>query len=296
MPTPRSSGTAMNINQGSRNVNNNYVFSRNVMNINSVGAGMLGKRRRVPSNYIPVANSAKRKDLEMVAKVVRVSNTRATIQLPKRVIKELRTINNLSTLKRWEYGGKIDFVSDGNRVKFNVPTRFTSQQRTQVSGHIVGLFSNSYISYHTHPGISTAGGDSPLPSSTREVYVTLPSGADFEAYIKGYPGMQANLIADRHGYYVIDIIESVEKGQRPVPATVNKHMEWIRQQSFFRSRVFGEDGTEYFATTLRDWKEAINGEINPHMKRMFGISMKYYTYDEEPATVTVSRVGNSTGR
>lgn len=296
MPTPQSSGTAMNINQGRRNVNNNYVFTRNVMNINSVGAGMLGKRRRVPSNYTPVANSAKRKDLEMVAKVVRVSNTRATIQLPKRVIKELRTINNLSTLKRWEYGGKIDFVSDGNRVKFNVPTRFTSQQRMQVSGHIVGLFSNSYISYHTHPGISTAAGDSPLPSSTREVYVTLPSGADFEAYIKGYPGMQANLISDRHGYYVIDIIESAEKEQRPVPATVNKHMEWVRMQPFFRSRVFGEDGMEYFATTLRDWKEAINGEINPHMKRMFGISIKYYTYDEEPATVTVSRVGNSTGR
>jgi len=285
----------MNINQGNRNLDN-HVFHRNVMNINSVGAGMLGKRRRVPSNYTPVSNSSKRKDLEMVAKVVRVSNMRATIQLPKRVIKELRVINNLSTIKRWEYGGKIDFVSDGNMVKFNVPTRFTSQQRTQVSGHIVGLVRNSYISYHTHPGISTARGDSPLPSSTREVYVTLPSGADFEAYIKGYPGMQANLIADRHGYYVIDIIESAEKEQRPVPATVNKHMEWVRMQPFFRSRVFGEDGMEYFATTLRDWKGAINGELNTHMKRMFGISIKYYTYDEEPATVTVSRVGNSTGR
>lgn len=295
MPTSQSPGTSMNINQGNRNLEN-YVFHRNVMNINSVGAGMLGKRRRVPSNYTPVSSSAKRKDLEMVAKVIRVSNTRATIQLPKRVIKELRTINNLSTLKRWEYGGKIDFVSDGNTVKFNVPTRFTSQQRTQVSGHIVGLVRNSYISYHTHPGITTARGDSPLPSSTREVYVTLPSGADFEAYIKGYPGMQANLIADRHGYYVIDIIESAEKEQRPVPATVNKHMEWVRMQPFFRSRVFGEDGMEYFATTLRDWKGAINGELNTHMKRMFGISIKYYTYDEEPATVTVSRAGNSTGR
>jgi hypothetical protein len=295
MPTPQSPGTSMNINQGNRNLDN-HVFHRNVMNINSVGAGMLGKRRRVPSNYTPVSNSSKRKDLEMVAKVVRVSNMRATIQLPKRVIKELRVINNLSTIKRWEYGGKIDFVSDGNMVKFNVPTRFTSQQRTQVSGHIVGLVRNSYISYHTHPGISTARGDSPLPSSTREVYVTLPSGADFEAYIKGYPGMQANLIADRHGYYVIDIIESAEKEQRPVPATVNKHMEWVRMQPFFRSRVFGEDGMEYFATTLRDWKGAINGELNTHMKRMFGISIKYYTYDEEPATVTVSRVGNSTGR
>jgi len=295
MPTPQSPGTSMNINQGNRNLDN-HVFHRNVMNINSVGAGMLGKRRRVPSNYTPVSNSSKRKDLEMVAKVVRVSNMRATIQLPKRVIKELRVINNLSTIKRWEYGGKIDFVSDGNMVKFNVPTRFTSQQRTQVSGHIVGLVRNSYISYHTHPGISTARGDSPLPSSTREVYVTLPSGADFEAYIKGYPGMQANLIADRYGYYVIDIIESAEKEQRPVPATVNKHMEWVRMQPFFRSRVFGEDGMEYFATTLRDWKGAINGELNTHMKRMFGISIKYYTYDEEPATVTVSRVGNSTGR
>ena len=97
MPTPRS-GTSMNINQGNRNVEN-YLFKRNVMNINSVGTGMLGKRRRVPTNYTPVANSAKRRDLEMVAKVVRVSNTKATIQLPKRVIKELRAINDMSTLK-----------------------------------------------------------------------------------------------------------------------------------------------------------------------------------------------------
>lgn len=294
MPTPRS-GTSMNINQGNRNVEN-YLFKRNVMNINSVGTGMLGKRRRVPTNYTPVANSAKRRDLEMVAKVVRVSNTKATIQLPKRVIKELRAINDMSTLKRWEYGGKIDFVSDGSTVKFNVPTRFTSQQRTQVNGHITGIFRNSYISYHTHPGITTAKGNSPLPSSTRNVYVTLPSGADLEAYIKGYPGMQANIISDRHGYYVIDIIESAERGQRPVPATVNKHMEWVRMQPFFRSRVFGEDGGEYFATTLRDWKGAINGELNAHMKRVFGISIKYYTYSEEPATITVSRVDDTTGR
>ena len=54
--------------------------------------------------------------------------------------KELRAINDMSTLKRWEYGGKIDFVSDGSTVKFNVPTRFTSQQRTQVNGHITGIF------------------------------------------------------------------------------------------------------------------------------------------------------------
>jgi hypothetical protein len=294
MPTPRS-GTSMNINQGNTNVEN-YLFRRNVMNINTVGSGMLGKRKRLPANYIPTSSSAKRKDLEMVAKVVRVSNTKASIQLPKRVIKELRSINNMSTIKRWEYGGKIDFVSDGNTIKFNVPTRFTSQQRMQVNGHIVGIFRNSYISYHTHPGISTATGNTPLPSSTRNVYVTLPSGADFEAYIKGYPGMQANIIADRHGYYVIDILESVDRGQRPVPATVNRHMEWVRSQPFFTSRVFGEDGQEYFNTTLRDWKGAINGELNAHMKRIFGISIKYYTYDEEPATITVSRVDNSSGR
>jgi hypothetical protein len=108
--------------------------------------------------------------------------------------------------------------------------------------------------------------------------------------------MQANIIADRHGYYVIDILESVDRGQRPVPATVNRHMEWVRSQPFFTSRVFGEDGQEYFNTTLRDWKGAINGELNTHMKRVFGISIKYYMYDEEPATITVSRVDNSSGR
>ena len=88
MPTPRS-GTSMNINQGNTNVEN-YLFRRNVMNINTVGSGMLGKRKRLSANYIPTSSSAKRKDLEMVAKVVRVSNTKASIQLPKRVIKELR--------------------------------------------------------------------------------------------------------------------------------------------------------------------------------------------------------------
>jgi hypothetical protein len=37
---------------------------------------------------------------------------------------------------------------------------------------------------------------------------TYPSEADFRAYIKAYPAIQANLILENQGYYVIDLIET----------------------------------------------------------------------------------------
>jgi hypothetical protein len=51
--------------------------------------------------------------------------------------------------------------------------------------------------YHTHP-VPKDGG----------IYVTLPSDKDLTAYIEFYPYVQANIILEKFGYYVIDLLES----------------------------------------------------------------------------------------
>jgi hypothetical protein len=127
-----------------------------------------------------------------------------------------------------------------------------------------------------------------LNNNTRKILVTLPSGADMEAYIGTYPNMQANMISDENGYYVIDLIETTGR-EKPNAVEVNRTMEWLRTQPFFQTRYRTLGGYEYFETTLTDWKKSINQELNPFLQRLFGISIKYYGYNDEPAIITLAR-------
>jgi hypothetical protein len=108
--------------------------------------------------------------------------------------------------------------------------------------------------------------------------------------VKGYPGMQANIIADAHGYYVIDIIEAAASQARPNPRMINRAMEWIKSLNFLKTRYRVVDGYEYFESTLTEWKSAINTELNPYMLKHFGVSIKYHGYnDKERALVTLAK-------
>ena len=284
----------MNINQGSRNVNLNRILPPNMMNINTVRPGMLGKRKRV-NNRNASNRPPKRGDLSMIAEVGKITPNIINIRLPRRVINELRDLNKKSSRNRWEYGGKIEFRPNpnGSMVKFNNPQRLTSQLRNAISAETFQLMQNSYISYHTHPTAYTPNNlknntNTNVNNNTRKIFVTLPSGADMEAYIGNYPNMQANMISDENGYYVIDLIETTGK-ERPDAATVNRTMEWLRTQPFFQTRYRVLGGYEYFETTLTDWKKSINQELNPFLQRLFGISIKYYGYNDEPAIITLAR-------
>jgi hypothetical protein len=274
--------TPMNINSGNRSVSN-HLIPYNAMNINTITNSMLGKRKANKTIY---ERAKKRKDLTMIAEVGRITNDRVNIRLPNRIVDELKRINNLSSIQRYEYAGKINFETSrngSNEVKFNTPGRFTSKERGRVSAVIVSLIKDYYITYHTHPSPT-----SKINNNSRARYFTLPSGADFEAYVKGYPGMQANIIADAHGYYVIDIIEAANRQARPNPKMINRAMEWIRSLNFLKTRYRVLDNYEYFESTLTEWKSAI-GELNSFMLKHFGVSIKYYGYNDTPAVVTLRK-------
>ena len=279
----------MNINQGNR------ILPPNMMNINTVRPSMLGKRKRMNSRNAS-NRPPKRSDLSMIAEIGKVTPDKINIRLPRRIVSELRDLNKKSSRNRWEYGGKIEFRpnTNGSMVKFNNPQRFTSQLRNAISTETFQLMQNTYISYHTHPTAYTPNNlknnnAMNVNNNTRKILVTLPSGADMEAYIGTYPNMQANMISDENGYYVIDLIETAGR-EKPDAVEVNRTMEWLRTQDFFKSREKNYGGYEYFETTLTDWKRAINQEINPFLQRVFGISIKYYGYNDEPAIITLARI------
>ena len=273
----------------------NRILPPNMMNINTVRSGMLGKRKRVNNRNNASNRPQKRTDLSMIAEVGKVTSDKINIRLPRRIVNELRDLNKKSSRNRWEYAGKIEFRPNPNKsmVKFNNPQRLTSQLRNAITSETYQLLYDSYIAYHTHPTAYTPNNlknnnAMNVNNNTRKILVTLPSGADMEAYIGTYPNMQANIISDENGYYVIDLIETTSR-EKPNAVEVNRTMEWLRTQPFFQGRYRTLGGYEYFETTLTDWKKSINRELNPFLQRLFGISIKYYGYNDEPAIVTLAR-------
>ena len=289
MSNRRNNASPININQTNR------ILPPNMMNINTLRPGMLGKRKRVNNRNNASNRPQKRTDLSMIAEVGKVTSDKINIRLPRRIVNELRDLNKKSSRNRWEYAGKIEFRPNPNKsmVKFNNPQRFTSQLRNAITSETYQLLYDSYIAYHTHPTAYTPNNlknnnAMNVNNNTRKILVTLPSGADMEAYIGTYPNMQANIISDENGYYVIDLIETTSR-EKPNAVEVNRTMEWLRTQPFFQGRYRTLGGYEYFETTLTDWKKSINRELNPFLQRLFGISIKYYGYNDEPAIVTLAR-------
>ena len=207
---------------------------------------------------------------------------RQRMKLSHEVVHNLKEISKVSSVKRWEYAGGIEY----DNLKFSTPTRITSKKRNRVETREIEQVWYSKISYHTHPGIGYHEG---CIYENTPIYTTLPSNADFEAYIKGFPKMQVNIICDSHGYYIIDVLKSVYNRASPLPEAVYEYMRKLRSRPFMRIGAFSEDGVEYFHTTLQNWKRYMNEEVNPEMIELFGISIQYYGYDDDPPNITIYR-------
>ena len=202
------------------------------------------------------------------------------VKLSRKVVHDLKEISKLSSVKQWEFAGDVKYENS----KFSKPTRVTSKKRNQVDSKEIERAWYSEISYHTHPGI---GYNEESVCENTPVFTTLPSDADFESYIKGFPQMQVNIICDSHGYYVIDILNAAYDRASPLPEAVFEYMRKLRSTPFMRICVFSDDTVEYFQTTIKNWKRIINEEVHSEMMELFGISIQYYRYDEEPPDVVI---------
>ena len=207
---------------------------------------------------------------------------RQRLKLSHEVVHNLKEISKVSSVKQWEYAGGIGY----DNLKFTTPTRVTSKKRNRVETREIEQVWYSKISYHTHPGI---GYHDEVTCQNTPVFTTLPSNADFEAFIKGFPEMQVNIICDSHGYYVINILKSAYMRASPLPEAVHEYMRKVRSKPFMRICVFSDNGIEYFQTTIKNWKREINDYVDPEMMKLFGISIRYYGYEDEPPIVTVYR-------
>jgi len=207
---------------------------------------------------------------------------RQRMKLSHEVVHNLKEISKISSVKRWEYAGGIEY----DNFKFSTPTRITSKKRNTVDTCEIEQVWYSEISYHTHPGV---GYHEECIGEKTPIYTTLPSNADFEVYIKGFPKMQVNIICDSHGYYIVDVLKSVYNRTTPLPEAVYEYMRKLRSRPFMRICAFSEDGVEYFHTTLQNWKRYMNEEVNPEMIDLFGVSIQYYGYDDDPPNVTIYR-------
>ena len=204
------------------------------------------------------------------------NNRFLSARLSRKVVDQLKDVYQKTFTERVEYVGSIPFTvyNTRNYVKYNQPSARTNGNFASVNPSQEDL--TQYIVYHTHP----------VPESNAPLF-TLPSEPDFRAYIKYYPSVQANLILEKQGYYVIDLIET--NMQTPDANAVNALFNSLTTGERFRSlqREWGVVG--YTRVTRDSWLKFINEYIDPIMRRQFGISVRYYLWSELGTITLLSR-------
>lgn len=190
-----------------------------------------------------------------------------SVRLSRKTIKELQDIYKKTWEQRVEYAGSIPFTVSNTRnyVRFSRPTARTNQQLATVQPTQEEM--TQYIVYHTHP----------VPEYATPLF-TYPSDSDFRVYINEYPNMQANLILENQGYYIIDLIET--NLNKPKISDVTREFNRLIQDREFQRVSVTWSNLAYIQTTPTQWKRAVNNYIDPIMRRKFGISIKYYTWDQ----------------
>lgn len=201
--------------------------------------------------------------------VVSFNNLYLSVRLSRKLINNLKDIYvNKSLKNQAEYVGVVPFTvrNTRNYVNFHSPTARTNLNYTLVQPTVEEL--KQYIVYHTHP----------IPLGNTKNLFTYPSTLDFNTYIKQYPNIQANLILENNGYYIIDLLET--NMRKPNSSSVNQLFTKLVNESEFKSLEIIYRGLLYVKTTTYSWKRFINRYIDPIMRRQFGISIKYHTWSD----------------
>ncbi len=196
-----------------------------------------------------------------------IYNRSLTVRLSRKVINQLQEIYKKTWTEKVEYVGSVPFTifNTRNYVKFNQPTARTNGKLASVTPSEEDL--TQYIVYHTHP----------VPESNAPLF-TIPSSDDFKAYIQYYPSIQANLILENQGYYIIDLIDT--NMQKPNTNSVIELFQKLTSGERFRNVQRAWSNLGYSRTTREQWVKFVNGYIDPIMRKQSGISVRYYLWTE----------------
>lgn len=196
-----------------------------------------------------------------------------TIKLSREIIRKLKDLYLTSQRDQSEYVGFINATRERNVVKFNSPTRHTNWHPSRVMPP-QGTNDNLIV-YHSHPV--------PVSRELSVSNVTLPSKEDFTYYVRGYPKMQANIILERNGYYMIDLLES-DNFSLPNPSVAHDtFIQLLVNKDINRYQVTRVPlPIALFTVSIASWQKMFNTYIDRVMRHRFGLSIKYYRYTELP--------------
>ncbi len=205
--------------------------------------------------------------------VTKETRDMVTIKLSREIIRKLKDLYLTSQRDQSEYVGFINATRERNAVKFNSPTRHTNWHPSRV---IPPQGTNdNLIVYHSHPV--------PVSRELSVSNVTLPSKEDFTYYVRGYPKMQANIILERNGYYMIDLLES-DNFSLPNPSVAHDtFIQLLVNKDINRYQVTRVPlPIALFTVSIASWQKMFNTYIDKVMRHRYGLSIKYYRYTELP--------------
>tara|TARA_B110000503_G_scaffold14031_1_gene19167 strand:+ start:80 stop:922 length:843 start_codon:yes stop_codon:yes gene_type:complete len=213
------------------------------------------KRVNIPRNFFNLGT------------VTSMNNRYLSVRLSRKLIGNLQQIYKKTLDERVEYAGSIPFTVNNirNYARFGTPTAHTNQKLGGVTFTQEDV--TQYITYHSHPA----------PKDMGPIF-TYPSGPDLKLYINTYPSVQANIILEKQGYYIIDLIET--NMNKPNAGEVIETFESLIRSKEFERVAVTWSSIPFFQTTSPIWKRTINKYIDPIMRKQFGISIKYYTWSE----------------
>ena len=201
--------------------------------------------------------------------ITNVNATTMGVRLSRKFVDELKSIYKETYKNQIEHVGSAEFTVKNTRgsVKYTKPTTSTNYNFTKVTPKLKDL--DSYIVYHSHP----------VPPGRNDLF-TFPSQADFSSYISLYPYVQANIIIEKNGYYVIDLIESDQFNKPNLNNVMNFLKRDILEMGAFNKVEESYRNIKFWKSDIKTWQKTINGFVDPKMRSKFGISVRYYTYDQ----------------
>jgi hypothetical protein len=208
------------------------------------------------------------KAIEARGTILSVRGDIMTISLTRKLVRELRDVYLMTVRDQWEYAGAVKMHVDRDYANFNTPTKRTNRLLRGVQ--FTEQMFQFKLTYHSHPA----------PRGVRSL-ATIPSPMDFRLYISNYPDIQANIILDNEGLYVVDIVERATTGFKP-----NATEAWDQFHSLVERSGAYEYMIDYDALTYRvdknRWKSFINKTVDPIMRSKYNVSILFYFYDELP--------------